>query len=936
MTSRRIDVGGLINRTQSLSFTFDGKHYRGSKGDTVASALLANGVRVIGRSFKYHRARGLWGAWFDDPNAVFDIKLDGYQIPNCAGATTQLVDGMQVKAVNAWPNAKLDVKQGLDLLHHWLPAGFYYKTFMSPDWHLFEPSIRKMAGLGSVDSTMAESVADQVHEQCDLLVVGAGAAGLTAARAASEAGQSVILVDDHPIAGGGVYQRGLAIDGQQPGEWVESQLAAIKAAGAQLLTSTTAFGAYDHGLIGLVQDRGFAPPGRLWRVRAARTLLAAGATDRPLTFENNDLPGIMSAQAAAEFLGRYGILVGKNIAIATNNNGADTLTNQLESAGALVKHIDLASGALRATGRSGIRAVQQGTNRCDCDVLLASSGLTPLVHLWRHAGGKLQWSDAHCAFLPGDAPPQMTAIGAANGTFELEHALQEARAVALNQPHEREHLASNYQITAHWPQPGSRGRQWIDYQNDVTLHDIELAARENYVSVEHLKRYTTLGMATDQGKTSNMPGLAAMAAIQNRSIPEVGTTTFRPPFVPVPFETYRGHQRGQLVAPLKRLALESAHRAADAAMSDYGGWLRPGWYGKKPVTQAMNDEIQMARNTVGVLDASPLGKIEVMGPNAEAFVHFVYYNTINTMKPGQIRYGFMLTESGIVYDDGVIARLAENRFVISCSSSHVDGVLMHLEGFRQDGNDPDKIFVHDTTAHWSTVTLTGPRARDTLRALHLPPGVDVSAQSLPHMHFLETEWNQCPIRIARVSFTGDLSFEISIANSQASKLWDVLVVSAKQLGGGPIGLEAISVMRAEKGFLIIGKDTDGKTMPHDLGFGVPRQKKKAAFIGDRGLHTANANDSARAQLVGLTVPSGSEMLPTGAHIISDDAVPRSLGVVTSSYDSPTLERPIAMAMLEDGTNQMGQTVRVRHFEQIVTATVTPACAFDPNGERLNA
>jgi len=932
MTSRRTDTGGLIHRDHALSFTFDGKPYRGAQGDTVASALLANDVRVVGRSFKYHRARGVWGAWFDDPNAVFDIRLNGYQIPNCPGTTTQLVEGMQVRAVNAWPNARLDVKQGLDLLHNWLPAGFYYKTFMSPNWHLFEPSIRKMAGLGSVDSTIAQPMADQVHEHCDMLVVGAGAAGLTAARAASEAGQHVIVVDDHPVAGGGVYQRGLTINGQQPSEWVDAQVAALNAAGAQLLTSTTAFGAYDHGLIGLVQDCGFASPPRLWRVRAKRTVLAAGATDRPLTFENNDLPGILSVQAGAEFLKRYGVLVGRQIAVASNNNGAEPVMDLLRKAGATVKIIDLGSGPLRATGRAGIRSIHQGSNRFDCDALLASSGLTPLVHLWRHAGGKLNWSDDLCAFVPGGAPEQMSAIGAANGTFDFEHALDEARAAGLEQPTSR--MTSSYQITAHWPQPGSGGRQWIDYQNDVTLKDIELAAQENYVSVEHLKRYTTLGMATDQGKTSNMPGLAAMAAIQNKSIPEVGTTTFRPPFVPVPFEAYRGHQRGQLVAPLKRLALETTHRAAGAALGEYGGWLRPGWYGHKPIAQAINDEIQMSRTTVGILDASPLGKIDVMGPDAEQFVHFVYYNTINTMKPGHIRYGFMLTEGGIVYDDGVITRLDENRFVISCSSSHVEGVLMHLEGFRQDGNDPDKIFVHDTTAHWSTVTLTGPKAREALKALNL--SVDLSAQALPHMRLIEATWNNNPIRIARVSFTGDLSFEISIASSQVARLWDVLAVSAAALGGGPIGLEASSVMRAEKGFLIIGKDTDGKTMPHDLGFSVPRQKKQAAFIGDRSLHTANANDTMRAQLVGLTVPDAQPMLPTGAHIISDDTAPRSLGVVTSSYDSPTLGRPIAMAMLEDGFSQMGQTVRVRHFDQIFSAQVTPACALDPNGDRLNA
>ena len=932
MTGRRVDTGGLIDRSRTLRFRFDGRDYAGHPGDTLASALLANGVRVLGRSFKYHRPRGAWGAWVDDPNAIFDVRLQGDEIPNCQATTTPLVDGMAARAVNAWPCVTRDLKGGLDLFHRWLAAGFYYKTFIRPDWHLFEPAIRRMAGLGALDGReIPDYTADQTHDACDLLVVGGGAAGLAAARAAAEAGQDVVLVEDHPEPGGGLYRRGGMVEGQAPADWIAAQQAAIETAGGRILTRTTAFGVYDHGLVGLASDRGFARAPRLTRMRARRTLMATGALDRPLTFADNDRPGVMSLQAAAEYLGRYGVLVAQRIAVLSNNGAGQPAIAALRAAGAEVTEVDPANGPIRALGGKRLKAVQVGDQRLDCDTALVSGGLTPVVHLWRHAGGKLDWSEGKATFLPGTAPEGMAAIGAANGTFDLEPALDEARAVALGTtPSPRD---SAYSIRPLWPEPGAKGRQWIDFQHDVTLKDIELAARENYVSVEHLKRYTTLGMAADQGKTSNMAGLAAMAAIQGKPIPEVGTTTFRPPFVPVPLELYRGARRGQLLTPLKRLALEPQHRQAGAALGEYGGWLRPGWYGDTPADQAVQDEVRMARATAGIFDGSPLGKIEVMGPDADAFVDFIYYNTVSTLKPGRVRYGFMLTESGAVHDDGVVARLGPDRFVISCSSSHVDGVEAMLESWRQDGNDPDRIFVHDATQHWATVTVTGPKAREIVAALNLP--VDLSREAFPHMALRESEFDGTPLRLARVSFTGDVSFELSVRAAKAADLWAALIAAGANHGAGPIGIEAVAVLRAEKGFVIVGKDTDGETMPHDLGFGGPRQKKKTAFVGDRGLWTEAANDPDRRQLVGLTVPEGAPALPTGAHLVTGTP-PRSEGIVTSSYFSPTLDRPVALALLQGGAARHGETVTVWHMGQNCTATVAPPCALDPEGERLNA
>ncbi len=934
MSGFRLPGYGLIDRSKTLAFQFDGKQFQGHPGDTLASALLANGVRIIARSFKYHRPRGVWGAWFDDPNAIFDVSLNGIEIPNCAGATTCLRDGMRLQSVNTFPTAQFDVKAILDWFSPFLPAGFYYKTFMWPNWHLFEPTIRKMAGLGRLNEEIIENYqSDQIHQNCDLLVIGGGAAGLAAASAAAQSGQSVLLVEDHNIAGGGLYRRGREIENQPPGHWVEQQIDVIKSAGGQLLLATTAFGVYDHNLVALAEDRGFGKAPRLWKIRAKRIVMATGAIDRPLTFVNNDRPGVMAVEGALEFLGRYGVLAGRQIALLSNNNRAEPSANLLREAGANVRVLDATQGSPAAIGGKILRGVEFAAQTIACDTLLASGGLTPVVHLWRQAGGKLDWDEKISAFIPGKPPNNMVAAGSANGTFDLEGAMAEARAAALDLPVPR--TDSSFQVRPLSPDRHSTGRQWIDLQHDVTLKDIELAARENYASVEHLKRYTTLGMASDQGKTSNMAGLAALASIQNRSIPEVGTTTFRPPFVPVPLELYRGAHRQQLLHPLKRLALEPEHRAADAALGEYGGWLRPAWYGTGSSHKAIKQEVLAARNNAAIFDASPLGKIEILGPDAEKFVNFVFYNTISTLKPGHIRYGFLLSERGIIFDDGVVTRIDENRFIISCSSSHVDPVNRALEGWRQDGNNPDSVFVHDTTQNWSTITISGPQAREILTVLDL--GVDLSPEAFPHMNFRQGNFASDPARISRVSFTGDLSYEISVPLSNTSLLWSAVTSAGKPLGAALVGVEALAILRAEKGYIFVGKDTDGETMPHDLGFSIPRMRKKTPFVGDRALHTPTANSGNRRQFVGLLVAKDDEILTTGAHLIENSGTrPRSSGYVTSSYHSPTLGHPFALALLEKGTTLTGKTVPVWNQGETRQAKVVSPCFFDADGGRLNA
>jgi sarcosine oxidase subunit alpha len=888
----------------------------------------------MGRSFKYHRPRGVWGAWFDDSNAIFNISLGATQLPNCPATTTYLEDGMQARSVNAFPSAQFDFKGMLDWFSPFLPAGFYYKTFMRPNWHLFEPTIRKMAGLGKLDGSIIEEYqSDQIHQSCDLLIVGAGPAGLAAALSASQNGSSVALVDDHNIAGGSIYQQQSNIENKPASLWVKQQTAAITGNGGRILLSTTAYGIYDHNLVALVEDNGFGRAPRLWRMRAKRILIATGAIDRPITFANNDRPGIMSTVGALEFLGRYGVLVGKNIALLSNNSHTQNTANLLREAGAKVEQFDADENSPVAIGGKKLRALNINGKSHSCDVILASGGLTPVVHLWRHAGGGLEWNEAIQAFIPAKATTGMRAAGAANGIYELDEALADARAAALDQPSPK--VQSTYQVKALSPDTGSGKRQWIDFQHDVTVKDIELAARENYASVEHLKRYTTLGMASDQGKTSNMAGLAVMASLQNRTIPEVGTTTFRPPFVPVPFEIYRGIKRQQLFNPPKRLTLEAEHRNASAAMGEYGGWLRPAWYGNDDPQDTIRKEVISARTHVAIIDASPLGKIEIMGPDAEKFVNFVFYNTLAILKPGKIRYALMLSERGIVYDDAVITRLDQNRFIISCSSSHVEGVNDALEAWRQDGNNPDRIFVHDTTQNWATITLSGPKAGELLSKLDV--ALDLSPGAFPHMTFKQTYLLSAPARISRVSFTGDPSYEISVPTLHASALWSAITKAGKSVQAAFVGVEALSVLRAEKGYIIVGKDTDGETMPHDIGFSLPRLRKKSAFVGDRALHTESANANNRRQLVGLMVKGEESKLVSGAHLIDPSGIkPRSIGYVTSSYDSPTLTYPIALALMENGTAQIGESVAVWNQGDIRQATITSPCFYDKGGELLNA
>jgi len=945
MTARRLPRGGEIDRTRPLRFTFDGQAVSGFHGDTLASALLASGQPVLGRSFKYRRPRGLFGAGVEEPNIYADVTGDGQFRPNQRVTTEPAIDGLDLRAVNASPTARNDRTGFIDLCARFIPSGFYYKTFMWPDWHLFEPRIRAMAGLGRVETGQTGPAGDQINHFCDVVVVGAGPVGIAAALALARRGDEVMLVDEGSRIGGSLLYRDARIDGVPGADWLPAANAELAALGVRVLTRTTAFGIYDHGLIALNQRGEAGRPDTLWRVRPDRIVLAAGAIERPLPFAQNDLPGILSAQAGLAYLRRFAVLPGARLVIATNNSTGAEVAGAMAAAGASVTLIDRRPQATgpdtvdlragrslrRAFGRGQVTGVEldDGT-RLDCDGVLVSGGFTASIHLFAQARGKLAWDDRRLTFLPGAEVPGLTVIGAAAGHFTLADGLA-ALPAALGLSSAPVAESAPYDITPAWPEPGRKDRVWVDYQHDVTAKDVELAARENFVSVEHLKRYTTLGMATDQGKTSNLNGLALMGQIIGRTIPEVGTTTYRPPFTPVPYASFAGPRGASRMNPVRRLALETQHRAAGAVLAEYGGWLRPVHYGRDET--AILTEARMARQAVGLFDASPLGKIEVIGPDAAEFLDFIYYNTMSTVKPGHCRYGFILSESGLVFDDGVLVRLDDDRFVVSCSSSHTAGVHALLEEWRQDRFPGKAIFIHNATAETATITVSGPRARDTIAAAGI--AADLSDAAFPHM---TSRWLAAEaLRLTRVSFTGDRSYEISVRQDRAAALWDRLAEAAARHGGGPAGIEAIMILRAEKGFIVIGKDSDGMTRPMDLGVSGPLRTKKAEFIGRRSLFQEEAQRPDRNQLVGLLPADGQGLLPVGGHGLDlSGPVPRSIGYITSSSPGAAVDHPVALGLIERGASRHGEEIVIQHLGQRRRARICAPCFLDPKGDRLNA
>lgn len=945
---RRLAEGGEIDRSRPLGFSFDGRVHTGYAGDTIASALLAAGETVIARSFKYHRPRGLLGAHHEEPNAILDLRAGRRHDPNARATLEPLVDGAALRSIHALGSARRDLLAVMDRFARFIPAAFYYKTFMWPHWHVYEGTIRRMAGLGRVAADSRAEGGALRHLNVDLCVIGGGAAGLAAARAGLKTGRSVLLVEQRSRVGGALLWRDAVIDGVPGARWAQQLGAALTAGGARVLTQTTAVGLYDHNSA-VLHERGH-DGGRIWQVRARAFVMATGAIERPLLFGDNDRPGIMLADAALEYLRRYAVVAGREIVVATGNDTAYQAAQAFAAAGARCTVVDsrpdspamatvraagvevLAGERIdRALGRDRVQGVLTASGRTlPADLLTVSGGWTPLIHLYCHARGRPLWDTERGVLLPGKPIEGLNVVGAADGARSLADALaqgtQAGCGTAADVP------ACNAPVFDWGGAPdttmatGER-RVWVDMQHDVTAKDIALAVRENFRAVEHLKRYTTLGMANDQGRTSNVNGLALLAERTGRTIAEAGVTTFRPPFLPVPLTAVVGTRRGELQSPLRRLAAEAVHRSEGAELRGYGDMLRPAAYG--PAPDAMARECAAARQRCAILDASSLGKIEVLGPDAAALLDFVFYTRMSSLAPGRLRYGLALAESGAVFDDGVVLRVAPDRFVVSCSSSHVAAMTAHLEAWREDRFDLSRVFVHDTTPRWATMAISGPASKGVLAALAL--GIDLDDIAFPHMSARDGRFVGEPARVARVSFTGERSYEVSVPAALAEELWR----RARAAGAEPLGVEALGALRCEKGFILVGVETDGETMPHDIGMGRAREIRTDPYVGDRSLHTPAARRSGRRQLVGVAV-AGDEPLPVGAHTPSRDGRPRrSIGWITSSHVGIGIGRPVALAMIEDGAARHGETLEFEHFDALHRGTLVAPCFYDPEGARLD-
>jgi sarcosine oxidase subunit alpha len=966
MASRRLaePAGTWIDRAHPLSFTFNGRQLYGFRGDTLASALLANGVRLVGRSFKLHRPRGIWSCGVEEPSALVDIGRGARRTPNVRATLLPLAEGLVAESVNCWPSVGFDVGALMGAGAALLPAGFYYKTFKWPNWRLFEPAIRRMAGLGRAPTAPDADHYEEIAADTEVLVVGAGIAGLTAAVAAARAGARTMLLASGEHPGGALSWR------------ADPEVAALAASarqlGVQMLLRTQAFGIYDHNLVCAgesVSPEGAADlPGcvlreRLWKIRARAVIAATGALERPLLFPDNDRPGVMLASAAHKYARAFGVACGQRAVIAANSDSAYERAMALRDAGVeIVAVVDRRAGSaagershgLRVitgaalSGVRGARAVRGCTvmplaggrgERLHCDLILNAGGYAPAVHLHSQAGGKLRWVDESAMFVPDGAAPGLTSVGACAGVL--------ARAPAVS------HAAETGQALAHGRAPPQapvggagrsdtitrvrdvKGRQFVDLQNDVLAEDVALAARENYRSVEHLKRYTTTGMGTDQGKTSNINALILMGEYTSQAPSQVGTTRFRPPFAPVTLGLIAGRRVGALYRPLKRLAAHDWHAAQGARFETFGDWCRPAAYPRPGETldAAAQREAATVRTCAGLLDGSPLGKLEVFGPDAARFLDLMYVGTMSTLRIGQARYGLLLNENGTLVDDGIVARLSEQRYWVNTTTSGFDRTVAAFEEWLQCEYVDFKVLITPVTSRWANITVAGPRAWEWLAKLGFEAALAPAA--MPHMTLRESAWDGVPLRVLRASYSGELGYEVNLPADHAEVLLARLWAHAGDLGAALYGIEALQALRVEKGYIHIGTDTDGTTLPGDVGFARGIERKAAQFVGRRSLLRPASLDPRRLQLVGLVPLDGRTQLPVGAQIALRPPPTLTEGHVTSSYRSPELRIPVALAMLKGGSQRTGEELRVQHLGTTIVARVVKLPFVDPPGKRVH-
>jgi sarcosine oxidase subunit alpha len=937
----------MIDRSRTIQFRFASNSYAGFLGDSLASALLANGVRTIARSFKFHRPRGLFSCGVEEPNGLVQWGSQADAIPSVRAPMVELTPGLEAYPQSGWPSLNLDVARALDFLAPLWSAGFYNKTFMWPSWRTYEPLIRRMAGLGRSPRSRDPDRYEIQNIHCDVLVVGGGRAGLETAHKLTRAGARVVLTEQDCQWGGTLAWNGDKVEGAPADAWIKQTVAELTSeASAKLLLRTTAVASYDHNVLTLLERIPHSGPGvpreRLWVVRAAKVVLATGAIEQPLIFANNDRPGIMLAGAARQYLRRYAVALGTRVIIATNNDSVYALAKELNEAGVNViavadsrpavaeplrallasRRIEILNGFI-PTGTSGFNSLTRVTlghlcangsaidasRTIACDALAVSGGFNPTLHLYGQAGGKLAFDAASGSLLPATKHPSFDIVGAAAHSVEAGVRISPV---------------------------GDTRRKWVDLLHDVTVSDLELALRENYTSVEHVKRYTTVGMAPDQGKTSAPASLAVLAQLRDVPARELGHTTLRPPFTPVTLGAIAGRAVDGRFAPRRHLPMHEWHVGHGAELHAFGEWRRPVVYIRRGETryQATRREAQTVRTAAGLFDGSSLGKIEIHGPDALDFLNLFYINDLTTLKPCRARYGFMLRETGTILDDGTVTMFAPDHLLITTTSGNAPRVAQWLEEWHQCEWSQLRVAIMPVTDCWGTISLCGPKARYILTKL--TTDIDISPAAFPHLAVRECSLLNMPARIYRVSFTGELTYEINVPTLAAPRLWEALIDAGTEYGLQPIGLDALLLLRLEKGFIHVGSDTDGTTVPDDIGWGSVAAKKRQDYIGKRSLSLPEYTRSDRMQLVGLEGKPGTDFA-VGSHLRIQGSSESTDGWITSAGITVASEQPICLAMLRAGRRRLGDDVDVYDLGNLKgRARVVSPSFYDPAGERMNA
>jgi heterotetrameric sarcosine oxidase alpha subunit len=986
----RLPTGGRIDRSRPLRFSFDGKTYRGFHGDTLASALLANGVRLAGRSFKYHRPRGILSAGSEEPNALVELRSGARREPNTRATTIELYEGLEAASQNRWPSLRFDLLSMTAPLSPFMSAGFYYKTFMwpAPFWEkVYEPLIRCAAGLGRAAGQPDPDHYEKAFLHCDVLVIGAGPAGLAAALAAGRSGARVVLCDESFELGGRLLSERETIDGAPAHAWlasVVSELASLPE--VRVMPRTTVFGVYDGGTYGAVErvadhisePPAFQPRQRYWQIVAKRAVLASGAIERPLVFGGNDRPGVMLAGAVRSYVNRFGVRPGRRCVIVTTGDDGWRTAADLHAAGsAVVAVVDarsevdpdlreaadkagtrviLGAQARAAHGRTSVSGldVLHGSGKAEhlrCDLVAMSNGWNPAIHLTTHLGGKPVWDEMRCAFVPSQQlPPGLSVAGAANGEFGLVRAIEQGGSAGSSAAGEcgfdAEPLpqaitdSARHACSPVWIAPTGKAKAFVDFQNDVTASDVHLAHREGFRAVEHLKRYTTLGMATDQGKTSNLAGHAMMAALCGVDIARAGTTVFRPPYTPVAIGVLAGHHRGKDFRPYRLTPSHDRAKQQGAVFVETGLWLRAQYFpqaGDKDWLDAVIREVNAVRNGVGVCDVSTLGKIDIQGADAAEFLNRVYINGWTSLAVGKARYGLMLREDGFVMDDGTTARLGDTHFVMTTTTANAGRVMQHLEFCHQALWPSLDVRMVSVTEQWAQYAIAGPNARDVLRGV-VDPDHDISNEAFPYLasgHV--TIGGGIAARLFRISFSGELAYELAVPASYGDAAVRAIMVAGQPYGIRPYGTEALGVMRIEKGH-VAGNELNGQTTARDLGLDRMMSTKKN-YIGRVMAARPALLDPARPRLVGFRPVNLADRLRAGAHFVAVGkaaTAEHDEGFMTSVAYSPTLKHWIGLGLLRNGPERIGE--RIRCVDPLRDAAfdvqVCSPVFVDPNEERL--